>query len=534
MSNGIRYAIYARKSTEGEDRQIQSIDDQLTVLSELAKRNDLKVVRVFQESKSAKTPFKRPVFDELVKAIKSGEINGIISWQINRLHRNPAEGGLIQQLLQDGELQEIRTSDRIYRPDDNALLLSVEGGMSNQFILDLKKNVKRGIRAKTRNGGISGPPPMGYLNKRDDKTIIKDPDRFDIVRKMFDMYLSGVHSTGDLKKMFDENGVRTPKRKQTGGKPVTRSLIYCMLNNVRYTGYVSDPDDPTILYPAHYPAMISSEEYEKIQLMLGNHGNKKHASRLHFELRGLLKCGECGCSITAERHLKKLRTTGETVIYTYYHCTKKKGSCGQGGVKEEELFKQLDDLLSQYEITDELYQWGIEAIKAIGKEELEFRDKRQEIQFGTIKDIQAKLDRLLDNLEDGYIDGSVYAERSKPLKVELAAAHKRQEEAAERARNWYEIVGATLERLNNASENFRKGDLKMRRDILLAIGYNPLLIDRKVEITPNNWLIPIKEQLPDIKVSLEKVRNDPQQIEKGAREAIMSTWYPELGLNQRP
>lgn len=213
---------------------------------------------------------------------------------------------------------------------------------------------------------------------------------------------------------------------------------------------------------------------------------------------------------------------------------KEKGACGQNGIREDELFTQLDELLSHYEISDELYRWGIEAIKSIGRDELELRDKRQELQFGTIKEIQAKLDRLLDNLEDGFIDGKTYAERSAPLKQDLAKSQKRQQEAAERARNWYEVVGATLERLNNASENFKKGDLKMRRDILLAIGYNPLLVDKKVQITPNKWLIPIKGHLPSLRQSLEKVRNDSQQIENDAQKAIMSTWYPGLGSNQRP
>lgn len=533
MDSEIKYAIYARKSTEGDDRQVQSIEDQLTVLRKLAARLGLKIVEEYRESKSAKKPFNRPVFDQMIQDLKDGRVNGILCWQINRLHRNPAEAGLVQQLLQDSVIREIQTSDRVYKPDDNALVLSVEGGMSSQFILQLTKDVKRGMRAKARSGGIGGPAPMGYLNKRDDKTIIKDPDRYDFVRRMFDMYLSGLYTVSDIVKMFNENNVMTPKRKQSGNKPVTRSLIYSMLKNVRYTANIADPDDPSILYPAEYQAIITMEEYEKVQLLLGSRGNKRHRTKQHFELRGLLKCGECGCSITAERHLKNLKN-GTSAIYTYYHCTKKKGGCKQGGVKEDELFEQLDEILSQYELSDELYNWGVKAIKAIGKDELTLRNKRQELQFGTIKEIQKRLDTLLNNLEEGYLDGETYAERSKVLQKQLATVQKRQEEAAERARNWYEIVGVTLERLNNASEKFRKGDLKLRRDILLTIGYNPLLVDRKVQMTPNKWLIPIREQLPTLTQSLEKVRNDPQQIENDTQNAIMSTWYPGLDLNQRP
>ncbi|HCH34908.1 TPA: hypothetical protein DEW05_05300 [Candidatus Saccharibacteria bacterium] len=146
MKKGITYAIYARKSTEGEDRQVQSINAQLFELKKIANNEGLNVVEIFEESKSAKLPFQRPKFAKMLEMIEQGKIRGILVWQINRISRNPAESGMVQQLLQDGKLKRIRTHDRSYEPEDNALLLSVEASISNQFIMDLRKNVKRGIR----------------------------------------------------------------------------------------------------------------------------------------------------------------------------------------------------------------------------------------------------------------------------------------------------------------------------------------------------------------------------------------------------
>ena len=138
------YFLYARKSSESEDRQVQSIDDQIGRLKELAKTLGITIKHVFTEAKTAKKPNNRPIFDEMMKKIEAGEANGILCWQINRLSRNPIDSAQVQWLLQQGGLKSIQTIDREYKPEDNVLLFNVESGMANQFILDLSKNVKRG------------------------------------------------------------------------------------------------------------------------------------------------------------------------------------------------------------------------------------------------------------------------------------------------------------------------------------------------------------------------------------------------------
>ena len=100
----IKYFIYARKSSESEDRQVQSIKDQVDELQKLAKNNNLKIVNIFSESKSAKAP-DRPVFNEMLERIKNGEANGILCWKLNRLARNPIDGGTISWMLQEGLIQ---------------------------------------------------------------------------------------------------------------------------------------------------------------------------------------------------------------------------------------------------------------------------------------------------------------------------------------------------------------------------------------------------------------------------------------------
>ncbi len=78
-----QYFLYARKSSESEDRQVQSIDDQVNRLKELASSQGIKIKEILVESKSAKKPDNRPVFAHMIERIKGGEAQGILCWQPN-------------------------------------------------------------------------------------------------------------------------------------------------------------------------------------------------------------------------------------------------------------------------------------------------------------------------------------------------------------------------------------------------------------------------------------------------------------------
>ena len=153
-NNKIKYFIYARKSSESEDKQVQSIDDQVEELQKLAKNSNLTIVNIFSEAKSAKAP-NRPIFNEMLERIRNGEANGILCWKLNRLARNPIDGGTISWMLQEGTVQHIQTYGRGYSPSDNVIMMSVEFGMANQFIRDLRVDTKRGLKSKAERGWYS-------------------------------------------------------------------------------------------------------------------------------------------------------------------------------------------------------------------------------------------------------------------------------------------------------------------------------------------------------------------------------------------
>ncbi len=188
-----RYFVYCR-SSESEDRQVLSIESQINELKELTEKLKLNVAEVLLESQSANAPG-RPIFNDMMRRIRQGKADGIICWKLDRLARNPIDGAEIVWLLQQEIIKHIQTFERSYYPEDNVLVMNIEFGMANQFILDLSKNVKRSLRAKLEKGWRPGVAPMGYLNektkRKGEREIIKDPERFGLVRNMWGLMLSG-------------------------------------------------------------------------------------------------------------------------------------------------------------------------------------------------------------------------------------------------------------------------------------------------------------------------------------------------------
>lgn len=228
----INYDIYIRRSSDDTDHQVASIESQKEVLVTLVKENNLKILRIAEESMSAKKPG-RPVFNEEIQRVQDSIIQGLIVWDLSRCSRNPIDSGTLSWLLQTEKLKVIVCPQRVYQSQDNVLLLNIEFGQANQFLRDLSRNVKRGMQTKRNNGWRPGIVPEGYMNdnvsERGKKEILIDPVRFPLIRKAWDLLLTGNYSILQiLHIMTTEWGYRTNRHKQFGGKPISKSGLYCI------------------------------------------------------------------------------------------------------------------------------------------------------------------------------------------------------------------------------------------------------------------------------------------------------------------
>ena len=517
----IKYIIYARKSTEDDTRQIQSIDDQIYRLEKLAKELDYKVVGKFTESKSAKDPDKRIEFYKVLKEIESGRADGILCWKLDRLSRNPVDNGRVQWMLQKGIIKVIRTIEREYFPENAGLLFSVESGMATQYVMDLSKNVIRGHDAKLRKGIFPNRPQIGYKNFRNIETgesyIEKDLERYDLVRKMWDLMLTGNYSANKILDIVNKNwGFKTRKTRKLGGKELSRSAIYTMFTNPFYAGIITwrEQEQPE---PGKHEAMITLEEYDKVQVMLGKKGKQRPKTR-EFPFTGFIRCGECGCSITAIIKTKLIKKTNSLKDYHYYHCTRKKKdyNCSQRKqVKAEVLEEQIEREIEKLTIIPEIKTLILNKHKELNKKEIEDRTNIYETRHKTLVAAQAQLDRLLDLRLSERISDEEYTEKKTLLVDEVNRLKELLRETEERAQDWLELSEKTFNFATYAHYHFMHGDIQKKRAIATALGVNFSLKDSILHIEPNDWFIPIIEDYPAIEkeyLRCELDKTDPNML----------------------
>ena len=539
MDKNITWAIYARKSTESEDRQIQSIDDQIKFLKETAERENLNIVQIIKESKSAKEPYKRNGFTELVTLIEQGKINGILAWKMDRLSRNPIDSATIQYFLQKKKLLCVKTAEKNYLPEDNALIMSVENGMANQFIRDLSKNVRRGLISKAEKGWFPNIPPVGYLNSKSrekgNETILVDEERFLIVRKMWDLMLTGNYSQPQILKIATNDwGLRTPKRRKLGGKPFSRSYMYIMFTNDFYAGNFHYSGKT---YVGKHKAMITMDEFDRVQILLGKKGRPKTQTN-NFPFTGIMTCSECGARITATKKKKLNKTTKEIETYIYYHCTKRKKyiDCKARPVTLTELEKNILKIIESNLIDQEFYKLGLETLKEMHGLETGKRQQIYEAQLRNVDDTQKKLDRALTFLLDGTITKEQYNLQKNELEESLMKEKIKLGETEKRATNWRDLTENVLHFSTQAMEAIKHGDPQTQREILNGLGWNHRIIGKELFINLHSWFTVLKngeqELLPKIKaLELDKIV-DPQR-QKEAFASIRPSLCVERDSNPR-
>ena len=186
----LRYCLYARKSTESDERQAMSIDSQIKEMLQVAQREGIRVTEIKRESHSAKETLQRPEFNKMIDEIRSEKFNAILTWAPDRLSRNAGDLGVIVDLLDQKKIVEIRTFSQKFTNNPNEKFLLMILGAQGKLENDQKGvNVKRGLRAKCEQGLWPAPAPIGYLNeKRTDRKgyIMVDPERAPVVKEMFE------------------------------------------------------------------------------------------------------------------------------------------------------------------------------------------------------------------------------------------------------------------------------------------------------------------------------------------------------------
>ena len=482
IKHEFRYFIYCRKSTEDEEKQQLSIPAQITELKQFAGENNYQVVDILTETKTAKLPG-RKIFNQMLKQIESGEAQGIIAWHPDRLARNAVDAGQIGQLLNTGKLADLKfPSFWFEKTPQGIFMLNMAFSQSQYFSDALSVNTARGLRQKCRTGWFPGVAPHGYLNDRLHKTIKINPRIAPLIIKLFKLYSQGNLTFGSAAAKMFVQGLKSSTEKQLRSDEAKK-----ILTNPFYYGRFYYAGE---LYEAKHQPLVSKNLFDQVQAIIVGRSRPRHSKRRNqFPFTGLMKCGHCGMSITAELKTKHYKHGGKQK-FIYYHCTRKSKTipCRQPFTRQPEIDWQLTNLIKSVELPQSQADWMLNKIS-------QERCQKQESMATLIADLTVQADNFklqLERLTDLYLTGEL--ERSGYLKKKHALVFQKRD-CEDKVLQLQRSPSAWLGPMENwvklalqASETVEATDhLSKKRDFLLQTGSDLTLKDKKVEI---NWPIP--------------------------------------------
>ena len=306
--------MYARKSTDVEDKQVLSIEAQLTELREYAKRENIIISAEVVEKQSAKY-IGRPLFNKMLDEIEKFGGN-ILSWNPDRLARNSVDGGQIIYLIDCGRIAALKFPQFWFEPTPQGkFMLNITFGQSKYYVDSLSENTKRGLRQKVRRGEYPSVAPIGYINDVRNKSIVVDRKKAKVIKAAFEYYAAGNAWLEDVSDFLAQRGIMS-----RGGKRIHKTRVTFILSNPFYTGLFRYSKE---LREGKHEPIIAKKIFDKVQEVLKQRGRPRHKTKYEpQDFCGLLRCGTCGMSITGEYKVKKQKN-GNVHNYTYYHCTKK-------------------------------------------------------------------------------------------------------------------------------------------------------------------------------------------------------------------
>lgn len=346
----IKYCLYARKSTESDERQALSIDSQVKEMLAIADKENLDIVDIRRESHSAKESGQRPVFKEILADVRSGRYTGILTWAPDRLSRNAGDLGSVVDLMDEKKLLEIRTYGQHFKNSPNEKFLLMILCSQAKLENDNKSiNVKRGLKTRVEMGLWPAPAPTGYLKeKRMDRkceTLI-DPDRASIIKQMFEKV---AYEKWSGRKIYNWLKFDLNFKTAYGNKNLTLSNIYIILQNPFYYGVFEYPKKSGNWYTGKHQPIITKELFDQVQTQVKSQSLRTQEAK-EFAFTKLMTCGLCGSGISADEKFKKLKN-GTTNRHVYYGCTKSKDkNCKSGYINEVELLEQFQTLVDKLDI----------------------------------------------------------------------------------------------------------------------------------------------------------------------------------------
>jgi len=494
----------SRVSTEEQKEAGNSLPAQVERVDNYCKKKSFEIIKSFSFDESAYRD-KRDEFDKLleyVQEIAKKEKVAVCFDKVDRLSRSVFDKRV-------GTLYEMAVADKIelhFVSDGQVInnqMSAVEKfqfgmslGLAKYYSDAIGDNVKRAFEQKRRNGEWTGAVRLGYLNvdldveKRLRKDIIIDSERGYLMQKMFELYATGQHSLETIRIKITELGLRTlkgNKLSKSGVENILKDSFYCgVAISKKYGSYVHK-----------YPRLITRELFDVCQKVRTKRSNMPYkALSKDFVFKGLLKCQNCGCSMSAEMKTKK-----SGLVFIYYSCTNAKGICKRVYISEKDLLKPVYEVLGKFEnITEEVQNELVNELRKNTEAEIVFHKEqinRIRTSYDKLKQAQNNLLSVFISPDNQSITKDIYDKKYQELQDQIQTLEIEMSEHQKADYDYQTTVASVFSIARRAKTIFENSsDIAGKRQFLSFILQNPIVNEKKLSFTiasPFNLVLELAE-----------------------------------------
>jgi len=459
--------LIARVSTEEQKEAGNSLPAQITRLENYCKNKNFEILKVCSFDESAYKS-QRDEFDGIIDFIlNQKEKIAVCCDKVDRLSRNIFDkrvAQLYEKALNDEIELHFTSEGQVINSRISAVekfQFSISLGLAKYYSDAISDNVKRAQEQKIRKGEWLSKAPFGYKNiklENGNSDIIIDDHNAHIVKTVFELYATGAYSMQLLcKKVKTDFNIAWPK-----------GYLGKMLDNPFFHGFMIVKNKT---YPHRYPTIINQSLFDQVQKVKESFNKKafKYAG-LPFLYRGLIRCKECGLSVSPERHKK----------YTYYRCTEYKGKHGAKWVREEEITQQLEQVFKSLIIPADIQNQIIHTLQKTHQDKITFHNN----QLDRLSKEQKELTKMMDNLYldklKGKINDEQYDKFYESFNNQKNSLSLKLDQLNEAENNYYLSAKYILEITNRAHNLFLSSEVQEKRQLITLVLQNINLDGEKI------------------------------------------------------
>src|SRR2546429_3114252 len=489
----INTVLFSRVSTREQADEGYSLSAQEKLLKEYSSRNEFRIVKNFSVPESASGRQERKVFNELLSyLVEHKEIKILVCEKVDRLTRNFKDAVRLDDWINEDPERQVHFVKQ-------GLVLHKESksherfqwdmyvALARQYSNNLSEETRKGLDEKAAQGWFPGNQKRGYKSIGDSghKTWFIDTGSSDhiYIAKAFELYAEGGHTLRTISKQLFKEGWRSKD-----GKQISISELHNFLTDPFYCGEFLWKGKK---YQGKHNLLVSKETFFRVQEIL-NRPTRAGKYRKHSFLlgSGLLLCGECGRSVTAEVQKG----------HYYYHCTKHDSSCSQKSyAKQKDLEDQILAMLDKLKIDNpRILEWIRKGLKETHQDEFEYHTNILKDLDSQLLAIEKRLSVIYDDMVDERVSKVFYETKKVEYEKQLEDVQVAKNKHIKADVSFREVGANIFEISQRGREIYEKKFLLEEKKVYLNFIFsNFMLRDKKLVPTFQNGFEVVAKRAED-------------------------------------